>query len=60
MRLLTGILEFNDFPSRLAKDLLFVSISFILMSKSSEVLTCELLVVPKRGVNISAKDLQVL
>ena len=47
---------YNDSMSILAKDLLSMFILFILRSKSLEFLMCELWFVPKRIINILAKD----
>ena len=41
---------------KLARDVFSIFISFILLSKSVEFLMFELLIEPKRGVNILAKD----
>ena len=47
--------------STLATDLFFfIFIKFNLLSRSAEFLACELLMVPKRGVDILAKDLGIL
>ena len=56
MHLLTGILVYNDFMSNLTKIYIFI---FTLLSKSTE-LTCELLIMPKIGVNIHNKHREIV
>ena len=60
IHLLIGILMYNDLMSRLANDLFFMFISFILLSKPLEFLMCELLIICKRGDNILTKDFGML
>ena len=51
---------YNDFMSRLIRDLFSMFILFNLLNKSPEFFMCELLIVPKRRDNILAKDFPIL
>ena len=46
----------KDFMSRQARDLFSLFKLFILLNRSLEFFMCQLLIVPKRGDNILAKD----
>ena len=55
-----GIFVYNDFISKLAKNLFFIFLFVILLSKSPEFLTCELIIMFKRSVNTMAKHVAIL
>ena len=59
MHLLLGIWVYNDFMSRLSKDLSFIFILFILLSKSLYFSICAFLMLSKRVVIILTKDFGV-
>ena len=60
MHLSTSMLIYRDLISKLAKYLLFISMSVNLLRRDPEFLMCVSLMVPNRGDNILARSLAIL